>query len=125
MVGASPHILVVDDDRDVREVLCDLLSEEGFPVSTAAGGLAGLLRIGRDRPDCVVLDLKLDDISGFEIYRVLREDPDFRALPILLISGAYSDEEWVRKQVGTGPMRYLAKPIDHEDLVNVVRSLTL
>jgi len=118
-----PRVLVVDDDQEVREVLRDLLVLDGFPVSTAAAGLPALLRIGRERPDCVVLDLKLEDISGFEVYRVLRADPEFCRLPVLLVSGAYSDSDWVSRQVGTGPVRYLSKPIIHEDLVSAIRAL--
>jgi CheY-like chemotaxis protein len=124
MQDMLPKVLIVDDNPGVRDVLRDLLAVEGYPVSTAEGGLCALLRIGMMRPSCVVLDLKLDDVSGFEIYRVLREDPEFRELPVLFISGAYPDEEWVRRQIGTGPVHYLPKPIVQEDLVRAVRILT-
>jgi CheY-like chemotaxis protein len=119
-----PRLLVVDDNPGVRDVLRDLLAIEGYPVSTAGGGLSALLRIGTVRPACVILDLKLDDVSGFEIYRVLREEPGFQELPVLFISGAYPDEQWVRRQVGTGPVHYLPKPIIREDLLRAVRLLT-
>jgi CheY-like chemotaxis protein len=119
-----PSVLVVDDNAAVRDVLCDLLMLEGYAVSQAEGGLSALLRIGSARPGCVVLDLKLDDISGFEIFRVLREDPEYRDLPVLFISGAYADEQWVRRRIGGDAVHYLPKPIVHEDLLRAVRELT-
>ena len=120
---STPSVLVVDDDREVREVLKDLLRVEGFPVTTAAGGLSALLRIGSDRPECVVLDLRLQDVSGFDICRALRADPDFCRTPVLIISGAYADADWVRRQVGMGPLHYLSKPIVQQDLIHAIRSL--
>jgi CheY-like chemotaxis protein len=122
-VQSAPRILVVDDQVEVREVLKDLLTVAGYSVSAVGGGLAALLRIGAERPACLILDLKLDDVSGFEIYRVLREDPDFRDLPVLFISGAYPDGEWVRRQLGTGPIRFLSKPMKHEDLTRTLEEL--
>jgi CheY-like chemotaxis protein len=119
----SRIVLVVDDDPEVRHVLRELLEIEGYEVRLADGGLSALLRIGRDVPDCVVLDLKLQDISGFEVYRALRAETDFRALPVLFISGAYHDEEWIRRQMGCGPYAYLAKPIDQDDLARVLREI--
>ena len=119
----SRIVLVVDDDPEVRRVLRELLEIEGYDVRVADGGLSALLRIGRDIPDCVVLDLKLQDISGFEVYRALRCENDFRDLPVLFISGAYHDEEWIRRQMGTGPFAYLAKPIDQDDLTRVLREI--
>jgi CheY-like chemotaxis protein len=116
-------VMIVDDNPEVRDVLQELLSLRGFSVSTAQSGLSALLRIGLERPSCLVLDLKLEDISGFEIYRVLRADPDLRDLPVLFISGAYPDEEWVRRQLGSGPIHFLAKPVVEIDLVQAVSSL--
>ena len=114
-------ILVVDDDPEVRAVLRELLELEGYVVREADGGLSALIQVGRDLPDVVVLDLKLLDVSGFDVYRALRADHDFRTLPILFISGAYHDVEWIRRQVGTGPFAYLQKPIDQDDLTRELR----
>lgn len=124
---ASPQsrvVLVVDDDPEVRSVLRELLELEGYEVRVADSGLSALLRIGCDQPHCVVLDLKLQDVSGFEVYRVMRNAVEFRELPVLFISGAYHDEEWIRRQMGTGPFAYLPKPVDQDDLTRVLRDLT-
>lgn len=117
------RILVIDDDPEVRSVLSELLTLEGFTVTTAGSGLSALVRVGYDRPDCIVLDLKLQDISGFEVYRVLRSEPEFSRLPILFISGAYHDEAWIRNQIGTGPFEYLPKPVELEALIASIATL--
>jgi len=120
----QPSVMVVDDNSEVRDVIRELLALQGFSVTTAGNGLAALLRIGVERPSCLVLDLKLEDVSGFEVYRVLRADPDLRDLPVLFISGAYPDEEVVRRQLDGGPVHFLPKPVIEDDLVRAVRSLT-
>ena len=116
-------ILLVDDDPEVRAVLSEMLALDGYAVRLADGGLSALIRIGCERPDAVVLDLKLLDVSGFEVYRALRAEPTLRELPVLFISGAYHDEEWIRRQVGTGPFAYLSKPIDADDLSRMLRRI--
>jgi len=93
-------------------------------VAGAESGLAALLRIGLERPGCLVLDLKLQDVSGFEIFRTLRDCSVFEDLPVLFISGVYHDDVWIRRQLGSGPFEYLPKPVDQDDLFRVIRSLT-
>jgi CheY-like chemotaxis protein len=123
MEAPAARILVVDDQADVREVLAELLAAEGFDVQTAEGGLAALLRIGCLRPDCLVLDMKLQDINGLEVLRTLRRDPQFRSLPVLFISAVFRDESWLQQELGSEPLHYLPKPIVQEDLVRVIRAL--
>lgn len=123
MVDVRQSVIVVEDNPDLREVLKEMLDLQGFRVTTAEGGLPGLLRIGSERPACLILDIKLEDVSGFEVYRVLRKHPDFRDLPVLFISGAYPDEEWVRRQLDAGTVHFLPKPLIENDLLRAVREL--
>lgn len=118
-----PRILVVDDDAEVGAVLREMLELAGFSVATAGSGLSALVRIGVERPDLIVLDLKLQDISGFDVYRALRQEPEFQRLPVLFISGAYHDEDWIRGQAGTGPFEYLPKPVDLDVLLMAIDGL--
>ncbi len=112
-----PHVIIVDDNSEFLEMLSELLEEAGYRVTACSSGLGCLLRIGADRPDAVVLDLKLNDISGFDIYRALRADPGFQTLPVLFVSGVFLDEALLRDRVGDPNARLLLKPVPKESIL--------
>jgi CheY-like chemotaxis protein len=117
MAAVQSHIALVDDNQEILSTFTDLLEQAGYRVTPCASGLSALLRIGNDRPDVVILDLKLNDISGFDLYRTLKEDPDFASVPILFVSGVFLDEEMLRARVGDPTARLLLKPVMEEDLL--------
>lgn len=86
------HILVLDDNVEVLETFAEILEDEGFRVTTCASGLVALLRIAQEKPDIIILDLKLTDTSGFEIHRALKAEPAFADIPIPFVSGVFLDE---------------------------------
>ena len=77
----SPRVLVVDDDRDLCDLLADFLVEEGYLVTTAYAGQEAIDAARLATPDAVLLDLLLPDISGVQVGRALREIPGARNLP--------------------------------------------
>lgn len=117
MADDGAHILIVDDNDEVLATLSELLEAEGFRVTACGSGLAALLRIGLDRPSLVLLDLKLSDISGFDVHRVIRADADLSDLPILFISGVYLDQELLRTRLNDPHARLLLKPVPESELV--------
>jgi CheY-like chemotaxis protein len=82
-------VLVVDDDQGIREGLEMMLQLHGLAVSTAADGAEALdrLRSGR-RPCLILLDLMMPGMNGFELRRILLEDPELAAIPVVVITGA-------------------------------------
>ena len=118
------HVLVVDDNAEILEILTELLEEIGYRVTCRTSGLSALLTIGSARPDVVVLDLKLDDISGFEVFRAVRAEPAFAALPIIFVSGVFLDEEMIRNRTGDAGARLLLKPIPGEVLIAAIEGAT-
>jgi len=84
------RILVVDDDESTRECIAELLSSQGYEVSTAEDGFAALLQLAKAPPDVVISDLNMPNMSGFELLPVVR-----RVLPhtlLIAMSGAYEGE---------------------------------
>jgi CheY-like chemotaxis protein len=80
-------VLVIDDDPGVRESLCSALAKAGYRVQSAANGEAGILALERGlQPDLIVLDLMMPVMSGFEVIAVLREEPDWAAIPVVVVS---------------------------------------
>jgi len=115
-------VLVVDDDRRVRELLEIALTSNGFGVISAADGEEGLLRAQRERPDLVLLDVRLPKRSGLEVCDVLRNDPLDPSIPIILIS-ALAESDHRLQGFLRGADDYLAKPFSPKELVARVRRL--
>ena len=77
----TPHVLVVEDDPSVRGLLQTLLLAEGYDVSTASDGLAGLVKANRERPSLILLDLMMPDLGGARVLEELDREPDARRRP--------------------------------------------
>jgi CheY-like chemotaxis protein len=115
-------VLVVDDDRRVRELLEITLTTQGFAVLTAADGEEALMRARRERPDLILLDVRLPKRSGLEVCDVLRNDPTDPAVPIILITGA-AEVEHRLQGFGRGADDVLGKPFSPKELVARMRRL--
>ncbi len=85
------YILVVDDDADFREALCEVLSAAGYPVEQAGDGAQALARVAEEVPGIILLDLKMPGIDGWGVMERLRADQRTAAVPILILS-AYGFE---------------------------------
>ncbi len=114
------HILVVDDDRAVRESLRRSLTFNGYTVATADDGAQALEAISGSRPDAVVLDVMMPRLDGLEVCRRLRSTGD--DLPILVLTARDSVSERV-SGLDAGADDYLAKPFALEELLARLRAL--
>jgi DNA-binding response OmpR family regulator len=112
-------ILVVDDEPTLRETVAEALVLDGYRVSTAATGAEALLKFREARPDLVLLDLMLPEMSGIEVCRVIRSES---AIPILMLTAKDSE---VDKIVGleVGADDYVTKPFSLRELSARVRAL--
>lgn len=104
-------IVVIDDDYDMRELMCMLLRER-YEVSSASDGARGLEVVRSVRPDLLVLDLLMPIMHGFEVCQRLRADPELKSVKIL-ISSSKSYQHDVRTAVEeTGADGYIVKPFE-------------
>jgi len=112
-------ILVVDDEPTLRETLAEALEADGFQVVTAADGREALARFREHRPDLVVLDLMLPELSGIEVCRIVRQES---GVPILMLTAKGSE---VDKVVGLelGADDYVTKPFSLRELTARIRAL--
>jgi two-component system phosphate regulon response regulator PhoB len=118
----TQRILVVDDEPDLLELVRVNLTQAGFEVETAPDGREALESVRRSVPDLVVLDLMLPDIPGTDVCRELRADPEFKRLPIIMLT-ARGDE--VDRVVGfeLGADDYVTKPFSPRELTLRVRAV--
>jgi len=115
--GPEPRltILVVDDNRDAADTLCDLLGLKGHEVRTANDGPEALRVLDVFRPNLILLDLGLPGMSGFEVAHRVRERPDLRGVAIAALTGWGQDEDRRRTRAG-GFDHHLVKPVDIDEL---------
>jgi DNA-binding response OmpR family regulator len=117
--GPRMSILVVEDDRQIAELMRDFLEAEGFQVRHAANGRETNEQLQRARPDLVLLDVVLPDESGFEICRRLRADS---AVPVLFLSARDSDADKIRG-LGLGGDDYIVKSATPAEVVARVKAV--
>ena len=110
------HILVIEDDPDIVELLRYNLERESYRVTSAATGSEGLAALQRERPDLVILDLMLPEVSGFEVCRRLRKDSETGNLPVIMLT-ARSEEADVIAGIELGADDYIKKPFSPRELV--------
>lgn len=108
MSREAPSILIVDDDRDILNVLPGVLAQEGYEVSSAESGEEALEKVVRYPIDLLVLDIMLPGISGLEVCKWVREHVSSQ-LPIIILSGAGNEANKV-KALSLGANDYLTKP---------------
>ena len=118
----KPRVIIVDDDRDTREMLTMALDLEGFEVGQAANGLRLISAMHVDRPDVILLDVMMSWIDGFELCRAIKKNPTFADIPVIFISARKSAED-EKTGLAAGAVAYFSKPIDMDGLVSRIRVL--
>jgi DNA-binding NtrC family response regulator len=113
------HVLIIDDEPLIRESVTGALADEGFETSVAASGAEGWRRFLEERPDVVVLDLRLGDLDGLELLgRIRQEDPDVKAI----IISAHGSFEAAVRAMQLGAYDFIKKPFDLDEMVATVRN---
>jgi two-component system sensor histidine kinase ChiS len=118
------RVLVVDDHVETVRVISDVLTREGFSVVSARNGEECLRQVAAERPDLIILDVMMPVMDGLRALRALRENPETRTLPVIVLT--------VRDQQGdvlagwmAGADLYINKPCRIDELVAAVRRMTM
>ncbi|MGB1337820.1 MAG: phosphate regulon transcriptional regulator PhoB [Planktomarina sp.] len=121
MFKDQPRVLVVEDEPAQLEILAYNLESDGFLVSRARDGEEALLLIREDVPDVIVMDWMMPHLSGIEVCRQLKSNPETRSIPIIILSARSEDEDKVRG-LEIGADDYVVKPYSVVELMARVRS---
>ncbi len=116
------HILVIEDESDIQELIQFNLTREGFKVSGYTSGEAGLTAVQKVKPDLILLDLMLPGIDGLEICRQLKKDSKTENIPIIMIT-AKAEESDIVTGLEMGADDYITKPFSPKVLVARIRTL--
>jgi len=119
---SATRVLVVEDDPSVRGLLHTLLSADGYDVSTASDGLAGLVKTASTRPALVLLDLMMPDLGGVRVLEELRTDSELSGIPVIVVTGRVDAVPGMRDLVGEDSV--FVKPFAVAELLARVAAVT-
>jgi two-component system, OmpR family, alkaline phosphatase synthesis response regulator PhoP len=119
---AGSRVLVVEDDQDVAEIIRYNLVKDGYDVLLVDNGADALKRARESRPDVILLDIMVPQLNGWEVCRRLKQDPETRAIPVIMVTGRVEEGD---KVLGfeMGADDYVTKPFSPRELVARVRAV--
>ncbi|MEK7336353.1 MAG: response regulator transcription factor [Nitrospirota bacterium] len=120
--ASAKKVLIVEDEKDILQLVKLYLEKEGYRTVTASTGSEGLAQVRTEKPDLVVLDLMLPEIDGLEICKRLRSAPDTAMLPIIMLT-AKAEESDTIIGLELGADDYVTKPFSPKTLVARVKAL--
>jgi len=123
MGGRPARILVVDDERDNRELLDLILGWEGFVVLSANDGEQALAAVASDAPDLLLLDVMMPGMDGYEVASRLKGDATTHQIPIIIVTALADTNDAKARGCSAGAEGFLAKPIDRDSLLRVVKAM--
>jgi two-component system, chemotaxis family, response regulator PixH len=118
----ATKVLVVDDVRSELQLLTSYLEQAGYFVMTATNGMEALEKVKLDRPDIIVTDLVMPELTGLELCRLLKKEEATAQIPIVACTtkDRQMDQNWAKKQ---GVAAYVVKPCTQVQLVSAVQSI--
>ena len=121
MIAQSPLVLVVEDNKDIRDLLALFLLEKGCHILEAEDGKQGVQLARESHPDLVLMDLNLPQLSGLQAMTILKNHADTEDISVVAVSALCTDLHWREKAIQVGCKNCIAKPIDFAELTRILR----
>lgn len=116
------RILVIEDEKQLVELLSFRLEANGYKVETAFDGQGGLEKIRQLKPDLVVLDIMMPKMHGYDVCRLSKENEATKTIPIIMLT-AHTQEKDIEESRRAGADSFVAKPFEPEQLLSEIRKL--
>jgi DNA-binding response OmpR family regulator len=113
-------VLIADDDVDLLDMVKMLLSRAGFAISTIANGKSFFERLSIIKPDIILLDVFLGDTDGRTLCQVVKTDPEYKHIPVILYSAGYISNSSISRSMANA---FFSKPFDIKELVEKIKRL--
>lgn len=113
------HILVAEDERDIRELINFTLMYAGYQVTQASNGAEALELAPKVKPDLIMMDVRMPKMTGYEACRQMKQIEELRNIPVIFLSAKGQDEE-VQTGIEAGAVAYILKPFSPEDLTRQI-----
>jgi DNA-binding response OmpR family regulator len=113
----APHVLCIEDEPEMIELVRLILERKGYRVTGAVGGIEGLEILNTHKPDLILLDLMMPDIDGWEVYRQMKADPNLADIPVIVVT---AKAQSIDKVLGLHIAKvedYITKPFGPQELL--------
>jgi len=120
---SAKHIICIEDEPEMIELIRLILERRGFEVKGAGGGVEGLKVVREERPDLVLLDLMMPDLDGWEVYQQMKADEATRNIPVIVVT---AKAQSIDKVLGLHIAKvddYIAKPFSPQELIASVEKI--
>lgn len=115
-------ILIVDDDKDLRDLMVDFLEEQGFSMLQAENAVAAFKTIHLEKPDLILLDIEMPGKNGLDICRILKAKPSTSDIPVIIVSGSMASGNMLSAYLA-GAALFLRKPFILKELGESVKNM--
>jgi len=112
-------VLIIEDEEDAAELFAEMMRVSGFRVLKTSGSAPALTMMTNDKPDIVILDIMMPEISGLDVLREMRRDPNLNTIPVVVVSAKGTPAD-IRNGLEAGAFTYLTKPVGFLELKEAV-----
>jgi len=119
MPGIQKTVMIIEDEPDAAELFAEMMRVSGFRVIKTYTSTPAMALIAQEKPDLIILDIMMPDVSGIEVLHYMRREPGLEKIPVIVVS-AKSMPSDVRTGLEAGASIYLTKPVGYIDLKNAV-----
>jgi DNA-binding response OmpR family regulator len=123
MSNTKKTVMIIEDEPDAAEMFAEMMRVNGFRVIKMFSSAPAIPIIAQEKPDLIILDIMMPDISGLEVLRYIRREPTLAPVPIIVVS-AKSMPGDIKTGLEAGASAYLTKPVGFLDLKHAVENLT-
>lgn len=122
MASVPKKIVIVEDEPDTAEMFAEMMRLSGYEVFKSYGSTSAMSLIVKERPNAIVLDVMMPDVSGLEVLQFIRRDPSLKNIPVIVVS-AKSLPSDIRNGLDAGATMYLTKPVAFMELRKAVEKV--
>jgi len=119
MATDQKTVIVIEDDLDAAEMFAEMMRVSGYQVIKTYSSTPAISLIKNEKPDVIILDIMMPDVSGLEVLRFIRREPELANTPVVIVSAKGTPTD-VKTGMDAGASAYLIKPVGFQDLQNAV-----
>jgi CheY-like chemotaxis protein len=121
-MDSQKTVMIIEDEPDAAEMFAEMMRVSGFRVIKMFSSAPAIPMISQEKPDIIILDIMMPDISGLEVLRYMRREPDLQSIPVIVVS-AKSMPGDIKGGIEAGASIYLTKPVGFLDLKQAVEQV--
>ena len=122
MQTSPKSVMIIEDEPDAAELFAEMMRLNGYRVLKTYSGKPAMDLIAQQRPDVIIMDIMMPDVSGLDVLHSIRADPALASIPVVIVSAKATATD-IRTGLEAGASIYLTKPVAYMDLKNAVDSL--